>query len=410
MPISKLKIRHPKAINVRSFARKKGYTFVAALAMGAVALACQEEPSVGSAIWRSAVIAGGGAMKADAPAAESGLKDGSALDALFDRPVGLAADDQGNVYVADSGNHVIRRITPAGVVETVAGSGIEGTENGPALQSQFRTPVAVTIDRDGTIYIVDAAAAQVRSLKDGQVRTVAGIDNAPCMLPPPKGPGQPPRPDNCLPYPSQPCRDGPAVNAVLGEPTSVAIDAVGNLYLVDSANNAIRKIDRNGDVSLFAGTLNGGHRDGAAAQAMFFFPVDIAIAPDGAMYVTEAGNRVRRIGPDGKVTTVAGAADGSEGYVNGRGATARFSGPAGIALGPGGDLFVADGRNQRIRHIGPAGDVTTIAGKGGQGFATGSGAVTQFSLPTDILALPDGSVYVADYNLNRVFKLTKVTP
>ena len=197
---------------------------------------------------------------------------------------------------------------------------------------------------------------------------------------------------------------------MLGEPTSLAIGVSGELYLVDSANNAIRKIDKNGDVSLFAGTRTGGQKDGPAAQARFFFPVDIAAAPDGAMYVTEAGNRVRRIGPDGEVTTVAGAADGAEGYVDGRGAAVRFRGPAGIAVGRDGDLFVVDSRNQRIRYIGPAADVTTIAGKGGQGFATGAGSATQFSVPTDIIVLPDGSIYVADYNLNRVFKLTKVTP
>ncbi|MEO6397794.1 MAG: hypothetical protein ABIP13_04955 [Tepidiformaceae bacterium] len=365
---------------------------------------------MGTTTWQATVVAGGGAMKAGIPAAESGLKDGAALDALFDRPVGLAADSRGNIYVADSGNHVIRRLTPSGIVETVAGSGIEGSQDGLALEAQFRTPVAVAVSDDGTIYIIDSAAAQVRSLRDGQVRTVAGIDNAPCMLPPPKSPGLPPRPDNCLPYPSQPYRDGPGMLAVLGEPTSLAIGTSGALYVVDSANNAIRKIDQNGDVSLFAGTRVGGSKDGPAAQATFFFPVDIAAAPDGAMYVTEAGNRVRRIGPDGQVTTVAGAADGAEGFVDGSGFVARFRGPAGIAVGRDGDLFVVDGRNQRIRHIGPATDVTTIAGKGGQGFATGVGNATQFSAPTDIIVLPDGSVFVADYNLNRVFKLMKVTP
>ena len=343
------------------------------------------------------------------------MRDGTALEALFDRPVGLAADSQGNIYVADSGNHVIRRLTAAGSVETVAGSGREGTKDGPALEAEFRTPVALAFAPDGTLFIVDSAGAQVRSLRDGQVRTVAGIDNAPCVGAPSKTPGAPARPEECLPYPSQPYRDGPAAKAVLGEPSSLAIAANGDLYFVDGGNNAIRKIDTSGNVSLFAGTRTAGFRDGPRTEAMFFFPVDIVIAPDGSMFITEAAGRIRRISTDGQVTTVAGPAaegtgpeDGNEGYVDGAGVAARFKRPTGIALAPSGEMFVVDGGNQRIRKVGPGGVVTTVAGKGGQGFAVGSGGAAQFSAPMDIIALLDGSLYVSDYNLNRIFKVARV--
>lgn len=355
--------------------------------------------------WRVSVAAGASPLRQDQPFADQGYRDGPAQSAELDRPVGAAFGLDGSLYIADSGNRLIRRLTPQGDLETVAGSGQPGTADGPALTAEFRTPVDVSFGPDGVLYIVDAEASQIRALTPGgQVLTVAGFDQGQCEPSKVDGKEQP-TPAACPR--AQPYRDGPPDQALFFQPSSVAVDSNGTLYVADAGNNCIRIIGKDGTVSLYVGTREAGFKDGPLGAAQIFNPVDLAFGPDGVLYFTDQTNRLRQI-RDGAVTTVAGGPgeDGRGGYADGPGTQALFRSPTGIAIGIDGSVIVADTQNQRIRRIDLAGDVTTVAGRGGQGLAVGRGSDAQFSLPVGVAVSKTGDIYVADYNLGRVFKLS----
>ncbi|MGE3780229.1 MAG: hypothetical protein AB7F89_23775 [Pirellulaceae bacterium] len=322
--------------------------------------------------------------------------------------MGMAAAPDGSVYIADSGNHRIRKLTPDGRVETVAGSGVAGSADGPALSATFRTPVDVAVGPDGTVYVVDADAGQVRQIRDGQVRTIAGVDYAACRL---AFQQRTPIPFGCPASIAQvPHRDGAGTAAVFNQPASVAVASSGDLFVADASNQVIRRIDREGYVSTYAGGVGQpGNADGPLQEARFFFPVDLVLDSSGRLYLTE-GSRVRLIDPVGGVSTVAGSrAEGFQatGYAEGEGVAAKFNAVAGLAMLPDRSVILADSQNQRIRFLAPDGTVSTIAGKGGQGIATGPGPTAQFSLPVSVVLLSDGTILVSDYNLNRVFQISK---
>lgn len=314
------------------------------------------------------------------------------------------------MYIADSGNHRIRRLTTDGRVETIAGTGEAGASDGPALAATFRTPVDVAVAPDGTVFVVDAEAGQVRSIAGGVVRTVAGVDVVACVAAA-KEPKGSPVPAGCPEVPGEaPFRDRPGATALFNQPSAVAIDPAGGLFVVDASNQVIRHIDNTGTVTTYAGAQGQvGYADGAAGEARFFFPVDILVDASGNILLTE-GSRVRKITPDGLVTTVAGSPQeglAGAGYADGRWLEAAFNAAAGIAMLPEGELVVADSQNQRARLVEADGTVSTIAGKGGQGLATGPGDAAQFSLPVGVTALADGTVLLSDYNLSRIFRLTR---
>lgn len=372
-------------------------------------------PAATTAQWTVTTAAGGSQLRGDVPAAVAGFKDGPAADAEFDRPVGMAAAPDGSVYVADSGNHRVRRLTVAGQVETVAGSGAAGATDGPALTATFRTPVGVSIGPDGTIYVVDAEAGQVRSIRNGEVRTVAGIDVVACRIAVEQGKASPgaPLPTGCPDtiMRQAPFRDGPGATALFNQPSSVAVGPKGDLYVADSSNQVIRRIDTAGNVSTYAGSVVGqpGNADGPLQEARFFFPVDLVPDASGALYLTE-GSRVRRIDPSAGVSTLVGSrAQGMDagGYVDGQGTAARLNAVSGLAVLPDGSLVLADTGNQRIRLVAADGVVSTVAGKGGQGMEVGPGSTAQFSQPVGVVTLQDGTILVSDYNLNRIFRITR---
>jgi hypothetical protein len=350
-----------------------------------------------------AVAAGGAPVRTDAPAAEQGWKDGPALEAEFDRPVDIAFDAEGNLLIADSGNRVIRRLTRAGLVETIAGSGKEGVDDGPALESSFRVPVSVAEGPDGVIYISDAQAGMIRALDPGgSVRTVAGIDHATCEVG--KVDSTPTRqPSDGCPQPMTPwLRNGPGQLALFHEPAGIAVDKEGRIFVADAMNHCIRVITPDDTVSTFSGSCQPGYRDGSAKEAQFIAPVDIAITEMGELIVTENGNRVRLIARDGSVSTLAGS--GIEGRTDGSAHSAALDSPAGVAI-RGGDIVFADTGNQMIRRV-TGNSVQSVAGKGGQGFAIGSSSSAQFSYPVGV-AVWDDDIYVSDYNLGRVFKVAR---
>jgi len=260
-------------------------------------------------------------------AGSSGSADGTGNAARFAFPTGVACDAAGNVYVADRENCTIRRVTPAGVVTTVAGkAGSWGSRDGHASAARFNGPEGIDCDAAGNLFVAEFGNSTIRRITPaGRVTTVAGKAG------------------------SIGCVDGRGSAARFNRPTGIACDAGGNLYVADHLNNMIRKVTPGGDVSTLAGQAGGwGTGDGSGAAAGFAGPSGLACAA-GSLYVTD-NEAVRRVTPEGTVTTVAGKA-GSLGDADGSGTTARFNGPYGIADDGTGNLYVADSGNDVIRQL-----------------------------------------------------------
>lgn len=284
--------------------------------------------------------------------------------AVFRQPQGIAADTGGNLYVADRLNHVIRRVAPDGTVSTLAGSpGEAGGMDGNGAQARFYYPEDVTAGTGGTVYVADSLNYAVRRIAaDGTVTTIAGM------------PGQ------------QGYADGSGQAARFGNLAGIARDADGNLYVADRGNHVIRRISPQGRVSTLAGSPGqSGHQNGTGAAARFSSPGDLTVDTDGNVYVLDGGSTLRRITPEGVVTTIAGS-PGQWGETDGTGDAARFYTPRGIAFGADGNLYVADTGNNAIRRVTPAGEVATVAGYG----APGDLAAGYLVRPAGITALGEG--------------------
>ncbi len=198
-------------------------------------------------------------------------------------------------------------------------------------------------------------------------------------------------------------RDGN--QSAFSDPFGVAVAVDGRLYVADAGeSNRIRKIMPDGSVTTLAGNTEG-FADGAGASASFNTPSALALGPDGNLYVADTGNnRIRKITPDGNVSTVAGS--GTAGYVDGPATQAQFNGPIGLAISPGGDIYVADTYNDVIRMITTEGQVTTVAGGGTPGYADGSQQVARFDTPSGIVVVENSSLIVADTGNRRLRKVT----
>ena len=260
-------------------------------------------------------------------AGQAGFSDGAGGTARFNNPIGIAIDLAGDCYVADCGNNTIRKITPAGVVTTVAGSpGQSGSIDDTNNAARFNSPQGLAVDNTGNIYVTDSFNNTIRKLTPaGVVTTMAGTAGQAGTA------------------------DGTGAAARFNWPTGVAADTSGNLYVADTGNDLIRRITAAGIVSTFAG--NGvpyGFDDGMCSQAGFNFPQGIAVDRFGNIYVAEEANdMIRRITPGGMVTTLAGSPN-LEGRSDGIGSTALFYGPVGVAVDSVGNLYVADSNNARI--------------------------------------------------------------
>lgn len=265
------------------------------------------------------------------------------------------------------------------MVTTIAGDGSEGFLNGPALSAKFRFPEDVVVLANGTAYVTDVVNGCIRKIEGGQVSTMAGgSGNGNLII------------------------DGPGNIAQFKNPYSITADANGNLYTTDENDPRIRKITPAALVSTFAGTAIPGFADGNSATAQFSQGNSIVADAQGNLYVAEAG-RIRKVSVAGVVTTIAGS--GTGGFMDGNGAAARFSSAGAITLDNKGNLYVVDRGNFRIRKITPAGNVSTIAGNGGQGFKDGNAAEAQFSQDMHDIAVDDkGNLYVQDWN--RIRKIT----
>ena len=327
--------------------------------------------------------------------------DGPALEAEFHDPMGLALDADGNLYVSDWFNHRIRSIAPDGTVTTLAGSGPSGLYgdivDGPAETARLFGPEGLTVDSKGNIYVADTLNDRIRRISpDGMVTTVAG-----------GGPRTAYGFEGAL-------IDGSAEAARFNDPSDVAVDADGNLYVTDRLNHVIRKITPNGQVSTFAGTGQPGTTDGVGQAASFELPNRIALDRQGNLYVTEGrfldlgertyGFRVRKIAPDGQVTTLAGT--GEPGYRDGPALNAQFDVPIGVAVDEKGNVYVVDSGAHRIRRISPDGVVSTVAGSGVAGYADGPVNEAKIWYPTDVAVGPEVCIYVADWKNHRIRVIT----
>lgn len=317
-----------------------------------------------------------------------GHADGIGQNARFFFPRQIAVDRSGNIYVPDNGNHVIRKITPDGAVTTLAGmAGVRGSADGTGSAARFELPSGVAVDPAGNVLVADSGNQTIRKITpDGRVTTLAGE------------PGF---------YSSE---DGVGSAAHFFSPLGIACDESGNAYVADTGNQTIRKIMPDGRVTTLAG-LPGtrGSTDGSGSAALFSSPWGIAVDGAGNVFVSDEFNStIRKITPDGNVRTVAGRA-ASWDHIDGNADAARFYFPTGIATDASGNLWIADSWNQAIRMLTPDGEVTTVAGPMassapwvdraypvGPGRTDGTGSGALFNQPEGIAVGPDGTVFVAE--------------
>lgn len=279
-----------------------------------------------------------------------GYADGPASESAFASPSGIAADNRGRIIVADAGNHAIRAISPDGRVSTVAGTGILGLTDGIAATAQFHQPLDVAVSRSGVIYVADTLNHVIRKIENGRVTTL----NKPSERTVEIFPG--------VVVPSGDFRDGVLSEALFNEPSGIAIDAKGNLYVADTGNQRIRYIDlQAGTVTTVAGGgkpagdalyVEGGFADGRAGDARFNAPRGIEVTPDGGLLIADSLNHVIRYLKDGIVRTVAGV-PGESGKWDGVSRTALLSLPTDVKYVGNGAFVIADSGNNRIRIVRP---------------------------------------------------------
>ena len=318
-----------------------------------------------------------------------GSADGNAVDARFALPAGVAVGTNGNVHVTDWGNATIRKITPAGVVTTLAGTaGQIGSTDGTGAAARFKNPSGIAIDSSGNTYVVENGNSTIRKISSaGVVTTLAGTAGITGSA------------------------DGIGASARFNLLQGVTVDLNNNLFVADSENATIRKITTAAAVTTFAGTAGSrGSTDGVGAAARFDVPWSVAADPSGNFYLADAANHtIRKITSAGVVTTFAGTA-GFAGSVDGTGAAARFDYPVGVTVDSNGNIYVADWGNATIRKITSAGVVTTVAGTAGKrGFADGNGVDSKFGYPWGVaIDSSNNALYVTDLLKSTVRKITLV--
>lgn len=327
-----------------------------------------------------------------------GSTDGNISIAKFSSPNSICRDKSGNIYISDGGNNRIRKITPNGTVSTYAGSGSNGFLDGPKATAQFSGSFGLCMDDSGNIYVADFTNQRIRKITalTGMVSTVAGTGVA----------GY---------------NDGAASVAQFNYPRGICVDKQRNIYVGDSWNHRIRKIDASGNVTTFAGGGSvmgvqtiGSWVDGNDVNARFATPCGLAIDKFGNIYVADAYNhRIRKINPAGVVTTVCGSGttpgSGTGGYADGSATTARFNVPTEVFSDSLGNLLIGDTFGNKVRKADLAGTVSTVAGTGTAGYTNGAGIGATFSYVRGVTAnLAGDSIFVVDYN-NHSIRLIKNT-
>jgi sugar lactone lactonase YvrE len=316
----------------------------------------------------------------------SGSVDGTGSSARFWEPNAVAVDAQGNVFVSDRVNHAIRKVTPGGVVTTYAGAlGVDGRRDGYRIEARFGMVEGLAIDRFGALYFVDRWARAIHKISpDGIVSTLAGGGDLLGSA------------------------DGWGSGALFSEAWNVAVDDAGNVYVADTYNRTIRRIEPSGLVTTLAGKASAwGHENGTGTNARLYSPGAVAFDAAGNLYVADAWNQiVRKITPAGVVSTLAGTPNLAD-HRDGVGSEALFREPWGVAVDGSGNVLVGDRHNHIIRKIASDGTVSTLAGAPGQaGSADGMGGDARFAEPMGVAVDTDGNVYVADHNNHAIRKVT----
>ena len=333
---------------------------------------CKKELLSSTKVMDSTVVAGSDT---------AGLVNGSGKAVRFNHPFGLAVDVNGDLYIADVGNSVIRKMDTTGKVSTFAGvGGVKGSADGLDSLATFNKPFGVATDAAGNVYVADASNNKIRRIGTaGSVSTftgtgIVGASNV-------------------------------ADSVTFNSPLGVAVDGNGNVYVADYENNLIRKVTQAGVVSTLAGSGAKGADNGLDTAATFNLPEALAVDGAGNVYVADNGNDlIRKVTPSGQVRTLAG--NGRPGKSDGTGSAASFNSPFGIAIDANGNLYVADSGNNLIRKITPSGTVTTIAGSGAKGANDGAGSTASFNTPSGIAIDKLGNIYVADENNNKIRKIS----
>ncbi len=308
-----------------------------------------------------------------------------AIQALLNSPLDVAVDGSGNLYIADTGNHRIRKVDADGIITTVAGDGEEGYggDNDPAIAAQLNSPVGVAADGAGNLYIADWGNRRIRKIDAmGWITTVAGNGS-----------------DGC-------CGDDkPAIEAWLGRPWSVAVDGAGNLYSVSRSHQRVRWVDAvTGIIDTIAGTGTKGYGGdgGPATAAELSDSRGVAVDGAGNLYIADSGNdRIRRVDAATKnIDTVAGGVTGDGGPA----VAAQLNSPRGVATDGAGNLYIADTLNYRVRKIDIAGNISTVAGDGTRGFSGDGRQATEAQMDFPYGAAVDGAgnLYIADLINHRV--------
>jgi uncharacterized protein (TIGR03437 family) len=311
---------------------------------------------------------------------------------LLQNPTGIAVDRSGNLYIADWGNNRIRMVTASnGIISTIAGSSTIGYsgDGGPAAQATFKDINGLAVDSSGNLYIADSGNCAIRKISTGGIiRTVAGGQ---CGF----------AGDN-----------GPATKAEIGGPNGVAVDAAGNMYIADPANQRIRYVNTSGIITTIAGTGTAGFSgDGSSATAATFSdPAAVAVDASGALYVADIDNgRVRRFVVGGNIATFAGTAtsvgDG------GPSTQARLDSPNSAAVDSSGNLYIADIAANRVRKVTPSGTITTLAGNGQSGYGGDNGLSSSaiLAMPYSVAVDSAGNVYIADSDNGRIRRVNATT-
>ena len=312
---------------------------------------------------------------------------GPADQANLNGPDAIVLDARGNLYIADALNQRIRKVDATGIITTLAGNGTAGFsgDGGPAGASQLSNPWGIAVDKTGTIYFADSDNNRVRLIDaTGRITTKVGDGTAGFS-----GDG------------------APSTAARVSAPAGLAADAAGNIYIADAGNNRIRKIDVAGVITTVAGTGVAGFSGdgGKATLAQLNDPLGVAVDAAGNLYIAdETNSRIRRVDVSGVITTIAGtgvagfSGDGAEATK----ATINF--PRAVAVDAGGNVYIADTRSLRVRRIGPDGVITTIAGNGQRGFAGDGGPATQafMKAPHGVGFDAAGNLLVVDYGNNEI--------
>ncbi len=314
---------------------------------------------------------------------------GPATSATLNQVVGVAVDNAGNVYIADYANNRIRKVTPAGIITTIAGNGKAGFsgDGGPATSASLNNPYGVAVDLKGNVYIADYGNFAVRKVApDGTISTVAGRGSAVTD-------------------------GGPAVDAFMG-PVGVAVDAAGNLYIADLLDVRIAKVDTAGIITTVAGndTIGYSGDGGPAADAVLNYPQAVALDNLGSIYIADGGvSRIRRIGPDGIISTVAGNGQFRTGGDGGPATSAALYQPTGAAVDSKGNFYTVEPFRNRVRKVAPDGTITPIAGAAIPGDFSGDGGPAidaHFNEPYGVAVDSADNIYITDGVNARIRKIT----